>query len=413
VAARRERVERGIYRRTRADGKVAYEIGYRDSDGRQRWQRVEGGVRAARVALADVKARMGKGARVAPAPRLTFGEAAVRWQEAQAASLRPATRSTYDTHLRVHLLPRWERRRLDSIDVDDVARVIEDLQRAGRKAWTIRGNLTVAGRVFDFARRRLGWAGENPVRLLDRSERPRSDQTERRVLSGDELGRLIAAADDQHRPIFAFAAGTGARLGETLGLKWRSVDLESGSASITHQVDRQRRYVELKTTRSRRTVELPSSLASMLRARKLESPNSAADDYVFSTRTGGALEHRNVAGRPLRRAFERAGLEEDGAQRPTFHALRHGFASAWIASGGDLVELSAHLGHRDPAITASTYSHEFEKAGRSDARRARLDGIFGSTLGGNESEEAVDGVSREVVTMSARRRPRGRRPSTG
>ena len=236
MAARRERVERGIYRRTRADGKVAYEIGFRDSDGRQRWQRVEGGVRAARVALADVKARMGKGARVAPAPRLTFGEAAVRWQEAQAASLRPATRSTYDTHLRVHLLPRWERRRLDSIDVDDVARVIEDLQRAGRKAWTIRGNLTVAGRVFDFARRRLGWAGENPVRLLDRSERPRSDQTERRVLSGDELGRLIAAADDQHRPIFAFAAGTGARLGETLGLKWRSVDLESGSASITHQV---------------------------------------------------------------------------------------------------------------------------------------------------------------------------------
>lgn len=227
-----------------------------------------------------------------------------------------------------------------AIDVDDVARLIEVLRRDGRKAWTIRGNLTVAGRIFDFARRRLGWAGQNPVRLLDRSERPRSDQRERRVLSGEELERLIGAADDRYRPIFAFAAGTGARLGETLGLKWRSLDFERGTASITHQLDREGRYVELKTARSRRTVELPASLVSMLRARKLESPFSNRDDYVFASRTGRSLEHRN----------------------------------------GDLVELSAHLGHRDPSITASTYSHEFEKASRSDARRARLDGMFGRAL---------------------------------
>ena len=67
------------------------------------------------------------------------------------------------------------------------------------------------------------------------------------MLSGEELEHLIAAADDRYRPIFAFAAGTGARLGETLGLKWRSLHLERGTASITHQLDRQGRYVELKT----------------------------------------------------------------------------------------------------------------------------------------------------------------------
>lgn len=404
--SRRERVERGIYRRLAADGKPAYEIGYRDSDGRQRWQRVEGGIKAARTARADVMARMGKGARVAPAPRLTFGEAVERWQEAQAASLRPATQATYSASLRTHLLPRWERRRLDSIDVDDVARLIEDMRTVGRKAWTIRASLTVAGRVFDFARRRLGWAGQNPVRLLDRSERPRSDQRERRVLEGEELERLIGAADERYRALFAFAAGTGARLGETLGIKWRSLDLEAGSASITHQLDRQGSYVELKTARSRRTIELPASLVSMLRAHKLESPSSGADEYVFSARTGGALEHRNVAGRALGRAVKRAGLEPDGAPRLTFHALRHGFASAWIAAGGDLVELSAHLGHRDPAITASTYSHEFEKAARSDARRARLDGMFGSALeanGRSEAQETGEPANAEVVDMQGRR----------
>lgn len=102
----------------------------------------------------------------------------------------------------------------------------------------------------------------------------------------------------------------------------------------------------------------------------------------------------------------RAGLEGEGQAAPTFHALRHGFASAWIASGGDLVELSAHLGHRDPSITASTYSHEFEKAARSDARRVRLDGIFGSVLeatGGSGGQESHAPTTGEVVDMQGRR----------
>ena len=77
----RQRVERGIVKRTTADGRTVFEIEYRDSAGRQRRRAVAGGIRAARVALADVKARMGRGERVSPQPRLTFGQAAERYME--------------------------------------------------------------------------------------------------------------------------------------------------------------------------------------------------------------------------------------------------------------------------------------------------------------------------------------------
>jgi len=405
--AGRERVEQGIYRRAGAGGKPRYEIAFRDSDGRQRRQVVEGGIKAARAALADVKAKMGKGQRVAPSPGLTFAEAAERWRTSQVQALRPATRAGYETALRVHLLPRWRRRRLDSIDVDDVARLIEDMRKAGRKAWTIRGVLTAASRVFEFARRRQGWAGENPVRRLDRSERPRSDQRERRVLDRGELTRLFVVADEPYRTVFAFAAGTGARLGETLGLKWRSFDLESGTASITHQLDRRGAYVELKTARSRRTVELPRELVAALSAHKLASSHLRSDDYVFASAIGGPLDHRNVAGRALARAAKAAGITTtEGKAAPTFHALRHGFASAWIADGGDLVELSAHLGHATPQVTATVYAHEFEKAARSDVRRARLDSIVGSTMAARNrrsAQESSDATPGQVVDMQGRR----------
>ena len=54
---RRERVEKGIYRRTNAAGKTIFEVGYRDSESRQRWETVEGGITAARRPRAGETAR--------------------------------------------------------------------------------------------------------------------------------------------------------------------------------------------------------------------------------------------------------------------------------------------------------------------------------------------------------------------
>ncbi|HXW59444.1 MAG TPA: tyrosine-type recombinase/integrase [Solirubrobacteraceae bacterium] len=335
---------------------------------------------------------------------MTFGEAAARWMDAQGPNLRPATRAAYESSLQIHLLPAWGNLRLDRIDVAIVASLVERMQtaeyrqeildrsarrraeRTGRKVkapkattgyrpWTIRGVLTPAGRAFDFARRRLSWAGSNPVRELERNERPTHDPRERRILTRDELARLIASAEPPYREIIATAASLGTRLGETLGLTWADVDLGARVVHVRAQIDRHGQRVPLKTKRSRRVIEAPDALVSLLRGHRAASAHKSPESLVFASRTGGPLEHRNVAQRGLARAVKRAKL--DASKRPpTFHELRHAHASAWIASGGDLVELSARLGHRDPAITASVYSHEFEAAARSDSRRARLDAIY-------------------------------------
>lgn len=420
----RESVKPGIWKRRGADGRVRFEIIYRDSEGRQRQQVVEGGVRAAEAALADVKGRMGRGERVVPQPSLTFAEAAERFMESVDASLRPATRAAYRSSLETHLLPAWGRLRLDRIDVDAVARLIEAMQTVSYRAevearvakrtrkppttgyapWTIRAVLVPAGRVFAFAQRRLRWAGSNPVRELERSELPAHRQDERRILSRDELARLIDAARSPYREVIATAAGLGTRLGETLGLTWADVDLDEGTAAVCFQIDRRGQRVELKTKRSRRVIEMPGSVVSMLRAHKLASPYSRPGDLVFTRRGGGPLEHRNVAQRGLGKAVKAAGLE---GRAPTFHELRHTHASAWIANGGDLVELSARLGHRDPAVTASVYSHEFEAAARSDQRRARLDAMYGADVsadvpaaGVSEAQQSDPAGGAEVRSLS-------------
>src|SRR5687768_4447475 len=98
--ARRVRVERNVYRSNRLGPNErpveVFEIGYRDSTGKQRWQRVEGGITAARAQRDRILgARAQPGARVVPNPRLRFGEAADRWLAQQVTSLRPTTQASY------------------------------------------------------------------------------------------------------------------------------------------------------------------------------------------------------------------------------------------------------------------------------------------------------------------------------
>ena len=57
---------RGIYYREGANGRRAYEVTYTDSEGRRRWQRMQGGLTDAEAALEETRQRLRRGERVAP-----------------------------------------------------------------------------------------------------------------------------------------------------------------------------------------------------------------------------------------------------------------------------------------------------------------------------------------------------------
>ena len=241
---RRVRVERGVYYRDARAGR-RYEVMYRDSDGRTRWQVVPGGLKEARQARADVLSRVGRGERVAPT-RLTVADYAETWLEAQRLRLRPKTLKTYEASLRVHVLPAVGRLKLSALAEDDVMRLIATMQAGGSAPWTIRGTLTPLSRLLSHAVRR-GLIPSNPVQRLERGERPAVERREMRVLDTDEIGRLLNAAAEPYRALIATAIFTGARQGELLGLRWQDLDLGAGLLHVRCQLDRQGRRVKPKT----------------------------------------------------------------------------------------------------------------------------------------------------------------------
>jgi integrase len=391
----------------RYDGK--YEVGYRDSTGKQRWLGCYDTKMLARAARDDVLSRKGKGERVQPNPRLKFGEAGRRMQD-ETSGLRGTTEDGYESYFRVHLEPRWGNRRLDHIDVSDAINLINKLRAAGYAEWTIHGIVGVASRIFKFARRYCGWRGENPFLLLEKRERPKTSATpERRIYTDDELTQVLAATTEPWITLFRLADIMGGRISELLGLFWEDLhleDLDAATITFTYQVTRKGVRVELKTDESKATLPLPRVAALLLLEHKARSSHAGPRAFVFASSSGGAVSQRNVL-RALYRAQERARtpggqptfpelfehdkrghlvVGNDGAfvrndvprkklRLPHFHSLRHGAAMEC----DDAEEACDLLRHKNSNVTRAIYRAHFD-----DKRRESLREKLEARHGGGE-----------------------------
>ena len=102
-----------------------------------------------------------------------------------------------------------------------------------------------------------------------------------------------------------------------------------------------------KTKNSKRIIPLPKQLIEILKKIKKNSKSI----YVLSTRSGGM-----VGTRAYQKTFERI-LKKLEIPYKNFHSLRHTFATRAIEMGMDVKTLSEILGHKNPVVTLTRYTH--------------------------------------------------------
>ena len=355
----------GVYKSS--SGK--FEIQFYDSDGKSRFKTVEGSYEEAKAARADLVARMSKGERVSRT-KVTFTEYAKTWLASQKTEIRPRTYEVYEIAVRLHLDPVIGDMKLSDIDEDDVLRVIARMKANGKKPWTIRSVLTPLGRILGHATRK-GKIASNPMQRLERGERPKIERGEMRILSREDIGKLLAGSPERYRTILATAVLTGMRLSELLGLQWQDVDFNAGVIRVRRQADRKGLMVEPKTPQAKRAIVLPPALAKTLREHKMASGFKADTNLVFPTGTGRAQNGRNVSRRGLEKALMNAKLA-----KMRFHDLRHTHCSLLISEGLNVVYVSRAMGHASPDITLKTYSHLWDAAEHSSKASAALDALY-------------------------------------
>jgi integrase len=312
------------------------------------------------IKLKEATARRDAGEPVA-ASRVLVGAFLERWldEALPAGDLKPTTVENYATLTRHHLIPALGHRRLDALTAADVQRMINTKRAEGLSDRTVQLLHAILRRALGQAVR---WqeARRNVAALVDR---PRVQRKEATCLSPAEAQRLLdAARGDRLYALYAVALACGLRRGEALALRWSDVDLEAGTLRVARTLSRVRSghvFTEPKSPRSRRTVPLPTSCISELRAHRVRQAEERLQlcgawqdhDLVFPSMWGTPMDPRNAL-RAFTTIAKRAGLEGIG-----LHTLRHTCASLLLAQGVHPRVVMETLGHSGIAITMDVYSH--------------------------------------------------------
>jgi len=289
------------------------------------------------------------------------------------SDIRPATILGYESIVRDYLIPRLGRVRLLELRTSDIQRMIESLEDDGLRPNTVRNIRNCLGAALKKSVQ-LDYISANPVSATQVSgQRGTVGTIAVKYLSKDEIDDVLECVKHDAKLQLAvnLTITLGLRQQELLGLDWVDFDAEHQTLRIRQAVVRGYDGLtigEPKTPRSRRTVRLPSYLASYLGF--WQRPTGPMFDGKRSARWSAT---------DLSRRWK-AALLFWGHDPIEWRALRHIAVSRMIESGMDVVQVSRIVGHSTAATTLRFYADAAPVITAAEADARSLDPAFAKLL---------------------------------
>ena len=364
------------YIRKRADGRWegVYCNGYNPKTGKLIRKSVYGKTqKEVRQALSKIASEIDGGTYAEPS-KMKVSQWLDEWLTNYAMNIKPATRSAYEEHIRVHIKPVLGDFPLKQLSTRDIQQLYTGLLKERELSpKTVRNIHGVLHRTLEQAKL-LGYIKVNPA---DAAVPPRVEKKQVEAMDVDDIGKFLdAIKGSKHEyPLFV-AVFTGLRQGELLGLTWDCVDFEHGLLLINKQHNRVKgdtefRFASLKNDKAR-VLTVADEVMEVLKLQKQRQEVWAAtlgdgwsnpDNLVFTTEFG-----RYINNKVLYQNFKRI-MKELGNPNLRFHDLRHTYAVNSLRAGDDIKTLQENLGHATASFTLSTYAHATPGMKRESAKR--------------------------------------------
>lgn len=185
-------------------------------------------------------------------------------------------------------------------------------------------------------------------------------------------------------PVFATMLGSGLRVGEVTGLRWKDVDLEERTISVNHTLvyysregNGQGLYFGINTPKTRAGQRIIPMMASVKEALLIERENQRLsgitskavvdgyEDFIFVNRFGN-VQNQGTLNKAIRRItrdcnqeiIEKANGKEAVVLLPRFscHSLRHTFTTRLCEANVNVKVIQDALGHSDVSTTLQIYA---------------------------------------------------------
>jgi integrase len=376
--------------RQRGNGFVIIVDYGRDEAGhrKQRWHSGYATRKEAEVGLTKLLAAKDNGERPEEAPaKLTYAAYLKNvWvpylaDRVQTGNMRASAYDTYAALVARHIIRGLGHIRLRELETSQLEHFYAELLRCGRKvrpgqppaglsARTVRAvHLTVGASLRYAVRQRL--IARNPAREVDNL--PKTPGTQRACWDAEQTSAFLTAVkDDRLHALWLLAVTTGMRRSEIAALSWDQVDLDEGTVTVSRARVSIRGRVEEsapKTSKSQRRIAIaPVVVDAMKTHRRRQREDRMAwgpawtdSGFAFTREDGSALHPESI----LKRFQRLAG--QAGLPVISFHGLRHGHATAGLASGVSLLAMSKRLGHASLSTTADLYTHAVAEVDREAA----------------------------------------------
>lgn len=362
--------------RKRADGRWEgkYTLGYDPKTGKLIRKSVYGKTqKEVRLALSKIVSEMDSGTYAEPS-KMKVSQWLDEWLANYTMNIKPATRSAYEEHIRVHIKPSLGDIPLKQLSTRDIQQLYTNLLKERELSpKTVRNIHGVLHRTLEQAKL-LGYIRVNPA---DAAVTPRVEKKQVEALDVEDVGKFLAAikGSKYEYPLFV-AVFTGLRQGELLGLTWDCVDFEHGLLLINKQHNRVKgdtefRFASLKNDKAR-VLTAADEVMEVLRLQKQRQESWAAvlgdgwenpDNLVFTTELG-----RYINNKILYQNFKRI-MKKLGKPNLRFHDLRHTYAVSSLRAGDDIKTVQENLGHATASFTLSTYAHATPGMKKESAKR--------------------------------------------
>ena len=362
--------------RQRPDGRweARYTLGIDPGTGKQIQKSVYGKTqKEVRQKLTAITAEIDKGTYM-DVPRLKTADWLNTWVEEYIGNVKPATRKSYQDHVRLNIIPYVGAVPLSKLTAAMIQQMYNELQTdKGLSPKTIKNVHGVLHRALEQAQK-MGYIRNNPLTAVTL---PRIEKKQIKPLENNELCAFLKEIrGDTYELVYFVTVFTGLRQGEVLGLTWDCVNFEKHTLLINKQHGKKKGTCEscfssLKNDRPR-LIEAADGVMDALKKQQIRQQRWAArlkdgwensDNLVFTTETGRYLCNQTVY-LAFKKVMRRLHLD---ATR--FHDLRHTYAVNSLKSGDDIKTVQENLGHQTAAFTLDVYAHATSSMKHESANR--------------------------------------------
>ncbi|MDU5336688.1 tyrosine-type recombinase/integrase [Enterococcus sp.] len=285
---------------------------------------------------------------------IPFEEWGKCWLQEIQQELKPSTYSSYQYKLTKYVFPFIGTHYLNELTSETGGELVMEWHKKGLQASTMHVILRITNKCLNYAKGK-NKLKENPFSAI---KLPKGRTKKIHALTKKEQQKLeeIALNEKKDRGLPTYLAlYTGLRIGEIAALRWSDIDFEQNLITVSHTY--QRVALEMKKQKTQLILGSPKTdsgirtipIGKKLRKELLKLKRKSNGSFVFSAK------NQPMEPRLLTYHFHRI-REKCGLENIHFHQLRHTFATRCLEAQGDILSVSALLGHASTKLTLDTYA---------------------------------------------------------